>query len=151
MVARITGTVEKTLPKANRKAKRAAQVKPVAGRELKVWAYSGVGITLAMSAGLNGLAFAQHAPSAGLAWGLGIGIPVLILVFSRVSALLYGMGRKSLAYAGAAATLSMLLLSVQHCAASISRLTGENLLLAGLMALAIDAGLVVCELATVKK
>jgi hypothetical protein len=48
-------------------------------------------------------------------------------------------------------TLSILLLSVQHCAVSIARLTGENVLLAGLMALAIDAGLVVCELATVRK
>jgi hypothetical protein len=78
-----------------------------------------------------------------------VAIPGLILVFSRVAALCYGRGWRRLAYAGAGATLAVLLLSVQHCAGSIARLTGEHIVLAGLMALAIDAGLVVCELATV--
>ena len=154
MVSRMTEPVADTLPKANRKAKRAEMAKarksPQPVRELKAWAYSGVGLMLALSAGLNGLAFSEHAPSPGMAWGLGVGIPVLILVFSRVSALLYGSERKALAYAGAGACLSMLLLSVQHCAVSIARLTGEHVALAALMALAVDVGLVVCELATVK-
>jgi hypothetical protein len=80
---------------------------------------------------------------------LGLAIPVAILIFSRVSALCYGHGRRALAYCGAAACLSILLLSVQYIAVSIARLTGEHVILAGLMALAIDAGLVACELATV--
>lgn len=154
MVSRMTDVVADTLPKANRKAKRAAASRsakadrPVRG--LKAWAYSGVGLTLTLSGALNGLAFAEHAPSVGMGWALGVSIPALVLIFSRVSALLYQHGRRALAYCGAAATLSVLLLSVQHCAASIARLTGETMALAALMALAIDAGLVVCELATVR-
>lgn len=133
------------------KAKR--EGKPVAPprNELKPWAYAGVGCTLALSGWLNGLAFSHTAPTPLHGWVLGVTIPVLILVFSRVSALLWGKSRRGLAYCGAAATLSMLLLSVQHCAVSIARLTGEHVALASLMALAIDAGLVVCELAVGKK
>lgn len=132
------------------KAKRAARGsrRPC---ELKLWAYSGVGLTLTASAWLNGLAFAQHAPTSAHGWALGVTIPVMILVFARVSALLYGAGRRGLSYCGAGACLSMLLLSVQHCAVSIARLTGESVALAALMALAIDVGLVVCELATIRR
>lgn len=129
-----------------------ARRKPVVKADpLRVWAYTGVGLTLGLSGWLNGMAFAQSAPEPGFGWALGVAVPASVLVFSRVAALLYARGRKQLAYAGAVAVLSVLLLSVQHCAVSIARLTGEPVLLAGLMALAIDAGLVVCELATVGK
>jgi hypothetical protein len=116
---------------------------------LKRWAYCGAGLTLGLSGWLNGLAFSAAAPSPVHGWVLGLAIPVAILIFSRVSALCYAHGRRPLAYVGAGACLSILLLSVQHCAVSIARLTGEHVILAGLMALAIDAGLVACELATV--
>jgi hypothetical protein len=116
---------------------------------LKTWAYAGVGLTLGLSGWLNGLAFSAAAPSPVHGWALGVSIPVAVLIFSRVAALCYGHGRRPLAYCGAVACLSILLLSVQHCAVSIARLTGEHVILAGLMALAIDAGLVACELATV--
>lgn len=116
--------------------------------DLRPWAYTGVAGTLALSGWLNGLAFSVSAPTPLHGWVLGLAIPCLILVFSRVAALCYARQRKAIAAAGAMACLSMLLLSVQHCALSISRLTGENVALAALMALAIDAGLVVCELAT---
>lgn len=118
---------------------------------LHQWAVAGVALTLGLSGWLNGLAFARSAPSAAQGWVLGLSIPLLVLVFSRVSALLWRAGAKSLAYAGAVATLSILLLSVQHCAVSIALLTGEPVVLAALMALAIDAGLVVAEVATVVK
>lgn len=134
--------------KVNKRSAGQAKAKPYS--ELKGWAYGGVGLTLTASGWLNGLAFAEHAPSAGQGWALGVAIPVMLLVFSRVSALLWGQGRKQLALCGAGACLSILLLSVQHCAVSISRLTGEHVALAALMALAIDAGLVVCELATIR-
>jgi hypothetical protein len=116
---------------------------------LQTWAYAGVGLTLGLSGWLNGLAFSAAAPSPVHGWALGVSIPVAVLIFSRVSALCYGHGRRPLAYCGAVACLSILLLSVQHCAVSIAALTGEHVVLAGLMALAIDAGLVACELATV--
>jgi hypothetical protein len=109
----------------------------------------GAGLTLGLSGWLNGLAFSAAAPSPVHGWVLGLAIPVAVLIFSRVSALCYAHGRRALAYCGAVACLSILLLSVQHCAVSIARLTGEHVILAGLMALAIDAGLVACELATV--
>jgi hypothetical protein len=116
---------------------------------LKRWAYAGVGLTLGLSAWLNGLAFSKHAEVPVHGWVLGLLIPVLILVFSRVGGMMYAAGVKTRAYVAGGACLPMLLLSVQHCAVSIARLTGEPVLLAALMALAIDAGLVVCELATV--
>lgn len=115
---------------------------------LRVWSRVGVCGSLVLSAGLNGMAFSQHSAYPAAGWALGVAIPGLILVFSRVSGLLWERGRRQLAWAGGLACLSILLLSVQHCAVAISRLTGEHVLLAGLMALAIDAGLVVCELAT---
>ncbi len=115
------------------------------------WAYCGVGLTLGLSGWLNGLAFSQSAPTPVHGWALGLAIPVLVLVFSRVSAILYAQHCRTLAYCGAGATLSILLLSVQHCAVSIARLTGEPILLAALMGLSVDVGLVVSEIATVKK
>ena len=130
----------------------AARVKPPVrkGKALTRWAYAGVGLTLALSAGLNGMAFAEHAPAAWAGWGLGFLIPVMVLVFSRVAVLGWAEGYRRPAAVGAGATLLMVLLSVQHLAASISRLTGESMLSAGLMAVAIDVGLVVCEVMTVK-
>jgi hypothetical protein len=119
------------------------------GDPLQRWAYAGVGLSLGLSGWLNGLAFSAAAPSPVHGWALGVSIPVAVLIFSRVAALCYGRGRRPLAHCGAVACLSILLLSVQHCAVSIARLTGEHVLLAGLMARAIDAGLVACELATV--
>lgn len=136
-----------TLPAALTKARKPAVP---AHADLKPWAYTGVAGTLALSGWLNGLSFSAHAANPVHGWVLGLSIPFLVLVFSRVAALCYARGLKALAYGGAAVTLSMLLLSVQHCASSIATLTGEHVALAALMALAIDGGLVVCELATVK-
>lgn len=139
------------LPQEMTAALPAVKVQAPQSIELKRWAYAGVAGTLSLSAWLNGLAFSHTAPTPVHGWVLGLTIPFLILVFSRVSALLWARNRAQLAACGAVACLSMLALSVQHCAASISRMTGEPLSLAALMALAIDAGLVVCELATVSK
>ena len=116
-----------------------------------VWAYGGVGGSLAASAVLNGLAFAEHAGSPWLAWGLGLAVPGFVLVVSRVAALAWARGERGLAGAGGVATLAVLLLSVQHLAVSISRITGEHWLPAAFMALAIDLGLVVCELFTLRR
>jgi len=118
---------------------------------VRYWAYAGIGLTLTLSGWLNGMAFAQHAPSPAAGWALGVAIPVLVLVFSRVSALLYMAGRRWVATAGAGATGAILLLSVQHLASAIACLTGEAVWCAALMALAVDVGLVVCELATIRR
>lgn len=132
--------------KVTRKATEQPKRNPV-----RLWACAGVGLTLSLSGWLNGLAFSQSAPTPAHGWVLGLSIPVLVLVFSRVSAILYAQQVRTLAYVGAGATLSILLLSVQHCAHSIARLTGEPVLLAAMMALSVDVGLVVAECATVSK
>lgn len=124
--------------------------KPKPGDRMKAWAYSGVGLTLTASAGLNGMAFAEHAPSAAAGWALGVAIPVMLLIGAQVATRLYTAGRKRLSYCGYGACLSMLALSVQHCACSIARLTGEHIALAAMMAVAIDGIMVVCELATIR-
>lgn len=131
---------------AHRKA-----LKPHKPDSVRMWAYAGVALTLTMSAALNGLAFSQSAPHPAAGWALGCAIPGLVLVFSRVSALLYSGGRRGVAAAGAGATAAILLLSIQHLACAISTLTGESVWCAALMAVAIDTGLVVCELATIRK
>lgn len=140
---------EKTVPAAKPKKSRPAK-KPVPA-SLKHWAYAGVVLTLALSAWLNGLAFSKHAEVSWHGWVLGLLIPVLILVFSRVGGILWACGNRARAYVAGGACGSMLVLSVQHCAVSIAALTGEPVLLAALMALAIDAGLVICELSTVEE
>lgn len=125
--------------------------KPTQRNPVHRWAVAGVALTLALSGWLNGMAFSVSAPTPLCGWALGLSIPLLVLVFSRVSALLWESGRRHLAYAGAGATVSILLLSVQHCAVSVAALTGEHVALASLFALAVDAGLVVCDIATVTK
>lgn len=135
------------------KGKRPAAVKAAkrASDGLRAWAYAGIGLTLGLSAWLNGLAFSGSAPWPVAGWGLGIMVPVLVLVFSRVAALLWGRGRRGLALVGGGAVLAVLGLSVQHLAASVAKLTGEGTATAFLLAVAVDVGLVVCELATVRK
>jgi hypothetical protein len=142
--------------KASKGRKPASRVRKAGkvrgGRDgLLWWAYGGVGGTLALSAWLNGLAFSGAAPWPVAGWVLGVTVPVLVLVFSRVAGLLWGRGRKGLALVGAGATLAVLALSVQHLASSIARLTGEGFGASLLLAVAVDVGLVVCELATVRK
>lgn len=142
-------TKPKTAPKARTQPERKPQ--PPKPNPVRQWAYAGVGLTLGLSAWLNGLAFSQSAPTPAHGWVLGVSIPLLVLIFSRVSAILYATGARTLSYCGAGATLSILLLSVQHCAHSIATLTGEPVALAAMMAVAVDAGLCLCEVATVSK
>jgi len=130
---------------------RSTKQTAVTGRGNRVWAQAGIGLSLTLSAGLNGLAFAEHASSPVLAWGLGVTIPALVLVFSRVSAGAWEQGRRGLAGAGALAASAVLVLSVQHLAVSISRITGEHVAVSALLAVAIDLGLVVWELFTLRK
>src|SRR5215213_3282070 len=114
----LNGVAERAAAKRERKPKaeaKAARRKAAAGDPLKAWAYAGVGLTLGLSGWLNGLAFSAAAPLPVHGWALGVSIPVAVLIFSRVSALCYGCGHRPLAYCGAVACLSILLLSVQHC------------------------------------
>ena len=113
------------------------------------WATFGVAFTLILSGALNGYANAQHAPNALAGWLMGLAVPVLVLVLSKVAGEKWEKGQKPVARFAGFSGLGMLLLSVYHCAESVSILTGSPLWLALPMAVAIDAGLVACELALI--
>lgn len=110
------------------------------------WAHAGVGMCVFTSACLNGYANAMHAsiPVAGAM--LGVMIPCLVLVLSKVAGMQWKGRVHTLAYFTAGTGVSLLILSIYHCACSIALLTGSHMLLCIPMAIAIDCGLVCCEL-----
>ncbi len=123
--------------------------KPKAGSDgSKLWAYAGVALMAVMSMGLNGYTNAQHSPVGWAGWGMGLAIPAIILLVARVAGLKYKAGKQVAAKIGAGVIVSLLALSVWHCATSIATLTGSHIMLALPMAIAIDCGLVYCEWAT---
>lgn len=136
-------------PRAARKpaVKRAATVKD----NLTSYANAGVVLMALLSAMLNGYANAQHATIAWAGWGMGLIVPVIILILGKVASLLYKRGRNvRLAKITGGVGIGLLALSVWHCASSISLLTGTPLLMAVPMAVAIDCGFVACELAALR-
>ncbi len=122
---------------------------PVSGA--KPWAAFGVVFTLALSAGLNGYANAQHAPDPWAGWLMGVSVPIIVLVLSKVCGEKYRVGQRGPAYLAGGSGAALLFLSVWHCAESISLLTGSGLLLAVPMAVSIDFGLVACEVALISE
>ena len=127
-----------------------ARGKAAAGRaSVTRWASFGVGLMLVLSAALNGFANAQHAPVAWAGWAMGVAVPVIVLVLAKVAGEKYRSGQKPVARFAAASGVALLLLSVWHCSQSIALLTGSPVALALPMAVAIDCGLVACEVALV--
>lgn len=124
---------------------------PAATADLTVtrWATFGVGFTLLLSAALNGYANAQHAPLAFAGWLMGLAVPVLVLVLSKVAGEKFRHGHRGVAWFAGLAGVALLFLSVWHCSQSIALLTGSPVALSMPMAVAIDAGLVACELAII--
>lgn len=121
-----------------------------AAAPLTRWARSGVFLSLGLSGLLNGYANAEHA-TPGMApagWALGLCVPALVLILSRVAGGCYLRGRRGLGVCGGAVALALLGLSVRHCAHTFAALTGADMFSAVLWAIGVDAGLVVCELAT---
>jgi hypothetical protein len=129
--------------------KPARKAKPVAvkGDHLTAYANAGVVIMAILSALLNGYANAQHAEIGWAGWGMGLIVPVIILVLGKVASLLYKRGQRRAAILTACVGVGLLALSVWHCSLSIAALTGSPLLLALPMAVAIDCGFVCCEVA----
>jgi hypothetical protein len=113
------------------------------------WATFGVAFTLFLSAGLNGYANAQHAPLAFAGWLMGLAVPVLVLVLSKVCGEKFRAGQKAVAWFAGGSGVSLLVLSVWHCSEAIALLTGSPVALALPLALAVDAGLVACEVALI--
>jgi hypothetical protein len=138
------------------KPKRKAKAKPAAApkaepqpqpTDVTAWATFGVIFTLILSAMLNGYANAQHAPAAWAGWLMGLSVPVLVLVLSKVAGEMYHRGQRGVALFAGGSGVSLLAFSVWHCVESIALLTGSHIALAVPMAVAIDAGLVACEVA----
>jgi hypothetical protein len=135
---------------AKARAKRTPKPAPATETHaVKVWATFGVLFTLVMSAGLNGFSNAQHSPVAWAGWLMGLAVPVLVLVLSKVAGEKYRADQKPVAWLAGGSGISLLFLSVWHCANSIALLTGSGLVLAVPLAVAIDAGLVACEIALI--
>lgn len=138
----------KTTTEAGAKT-RTRKAKPVEDASARAWAMFGVVFTLVLSAALNGYANAQHAPVALAGWLMGIAVPVLVLVLSKVAGEKWKAEQFGVAYFAGTSGLALLFMSVYHCAASIALLTGSGLVLAVPMAVAIDCGLVACEVAII--
>src|SRR5262249_8642708 len=86
----------KTAPAAKPAAETlsAAKANPAVVR----WATFGVIFTLILSAALNGLANAQHAPVAWAGWLMGLAIPVLVLVLAKVTGEKFRGGQRTVAW-----------------------------------------------------
>lgn len=110
------------------------------------WPHVGVMMCVLMSACLNGYANAQHAPIPVLGVVLGIMVPCLIFVLCKIAGMQVGRRKHYLALYTAFVGACILFLSVWHCACSLQTLTGSPWWLALMLAIAIDGGLVACEL-----
>lgn len=138
----------KMAPKLARKPRSKVKLAPaIVSDHLYRYAMSGVIVMAALSALLNGYANAQHATIPAAGWGMGLVIPVIILLLGKVAGLLYKRQQTRAAYLTAGTGIGLLALSVWHVSLSIAALTGSPLLLAFPMAVAIDAGFVACEFA----
>jgi hypothetical protein len=113
------------------------------------WALFGVAFMLVLSAGLNGFANAQHSPVAWAGWLMGLAVPVIVLVLAKVSGEKWRADQKPLAWFAGGSGIALLVLSVYHCSQSIALLTGSPVALAVPLAVAIDCGLVACEIALI--
>lgn len=142
-----------TTPKPRRTRKPRAKAAPATTSATGAagWAQFGVVFTLILSAALNGYANAQHAPAAWAGWLMGLAVPVLVLTLSKVAGVKYLAGQRAVAWAAGASGVALLFLSVWHCSESIALLTGSGLALAVPMAVAIDCGLVACEVALISE
>jgi hypothetical protein len=137
--------------KPTRKPARRTARKPKAEQPARVGIPAVAYIALAglASCALNGLANSVSAPTgyALPAWGLGIFVPVAVLLLGRTAGLLYRAKHRRLAYAVGTIAAVVLGLSVVHCSHSIALLTGSHWTLAAALAVGIDAGMVASEIA----
>jgi hypothetical protein len=149
-----------TIPSTNGQAKGKARAKPraVANRKAReqvtCWAHRYTTASIVLSAMLNAFAAWHHNAeastfmqvSAALVSGF---VPLLVWGLSQLAGWLVRAKQRRIAYAAGGVGVGMLLLSVIHVSDAITLLTGQHLVLAGLLAVGIDCGLVVSELAAI--
>lgn len=132
------------------KATRAKRVAPHKQPDPKTheWCHWGVVSLTGLSAVLNAYHAWGHSPVPALGAAISATIPVIALLLARVAA---GSRRYSKPLSNSCAGVAgiLLLLSVYHCGDAIASLVGCSLWLGLPLALAIDAGLVLCKVGTV--
>jgi len=72
-----------------------------------------------------------------------------VLVLSKVAGEKFRSGQKPVAWFAGVSGIALLVLSVWHCSEAIALLTGSPVALAMPLAVAIDCGLVACEVALI--
>jgi hypothetical protein len=80
---------------------------------------------------------------------MGLSVPVIVLVLAKVCGEKYRVNQKPVAWLAGGSGAALLFLSVWHCSQSIALLTGSTIWLAVPMSVAIDFGLVACEVAII--
>lgn len=125
-----------------------------ARRKAQEWAGRYTGVAIVLSAGLNGFAAvcdsgAVHPLAISTAATIGAVVPGLVWGLGKLAGWLHRARWSRLAATAGAVGVCLLLLSVIHCSASIAGLTGSSLVLSTLLAIGIDCGLVVSELAAI--
>ena len=148
-VNRLAKAPAKRLANPKPEARQKPNGKTLAGQQAAKWATGYVVLSVTLSCGLNAYANTRHAPaetcSLVLAGVLGAVIPVLVLILGRVASLVWKRGRQWLAGLVGGIGCAVLGLSVIHCTDAIAILTGSSPVLALLLAIGIDCGLVACE------
>ncbi len=121
----------------------------MAARKAERWAHWYTGTAVVLSSALNGYAAVRESGQAGYgavaAAAIGVTIPVLVWMLGTVTAWTYRAGWRRLALMSGAVAACVLALSVVHVAGALAALTGTSWLLAGLLAVGIDCGLVSSE------
>jgi hypothetical protein len=121
-----------------------------AAKQAERWAHAYTYSAVVLSAGLNAYAAAVESGQSSLVGQgasavIGAIIPVLVWMLGSVTAWTWRAGWKRLAYCTGVVAGCVLALSVVHVAGALSALTGAGPILAGLLAVGIDCGLVSSE------
>jgi hypothetical protein len=142
-------------PKPDVAAEQRTAKRQAAARQAAVaWAHRYTVGAVVLSAGLNAWASVQDSGSrsaVGMAAAAVVGgiVPVGVWVLSKLAGHLTRAGWRRMACAAGGVGVFLLALSLWHCSAAIASLTGAAVLLSVLLAVGIDCGLVVSELAAV--
>jgi hypothetical protein len=137
-------------PAGRRGPSKAQRVKAAAAVRAERWARWYTASAIVLSSGLNGYAAvvssgASTAAGQVAAGAIGAVVPVLVWLLGTVTAWTWRAGWKRLACVSGAVACCVLALSVVHVGSALAALTGSHWLLAGLMAVGIDCGLVSSE------
>jgi hypothetical protein len=150
------------VPVVNRVARRAAAAagkrgpskaqrsKAAAALRAAKWGKLYTGSAILLSSGLNGYAAVVASGAQGTAGlvaaaSIGAVVPVLVWMLAQVTAWTWRAGWRRLACVSGAVACCVLALSVLHVASALAALTGTHWLLAGLLAVGVDCGLVSSE------